>query len=208
MRCVRLGYEFRMILAGDEPGMIPQLDQFDQPGIRRCPGNDETLLFHRLLVFEIELVSMTMAFDGLSLAIQLFCKSSRNDVRWPTSQTHRSPFHSDFLLVLQQTDNRVRRVFFEFCAVGSLEGADIASELDRGDLHSETQSEVRQSFFPGVFARCDFAFDTSIPESSWYDDAGHRSERFRGIGSFQIFRVDPDNFDSAIIGRTGVSKRL
>ena len=102
--------------------------------------------------------------------------------------------------------NRVRRVFFELCAVGALEAANIASEFDRGDLHPKTKTEVRHSFFPGVFARCDFSFDTSIPESSWYDDPGHRSEGLCGIGSFQNFRVDPDNFDSAIIGRAGVSE--
>src|ERR1700719_3218553 len=109
---------------------------------------------------------MAVTFDGLRLAVHLCGKSSWHDIRWPAAQTHGSAFHSYLLLVLEQTDDGVRRVFLEFGAVGAFEAADISRELEGGNLHSETKTKIGYAPLSGVSAGDNFAFDTAIAETS------------------------------------------
>ena len=44
VRLVRLALEFRVILAGEEVGVIPQLDQLGERAVRRSAGDHEALL--------------------------------------------------------------------------------------------------------------------------------------------------------------------
>src|ERR1700741_3662877 len=86
MRRVRFREELRMILAGQEPGVISQVDQLDQAAIRGGPGNHESALFHVLFVLEVEFVPVTVSFDDLSSAVGFFSEGSRQDICRPASK--------------------------------------------------------------------------------------------------------------------------
>src|SRR5437868_12989919 len=98
--------------------------------------------------------------------------------------------------------------FVELGAVRAFEPADIACELDGGNLHSETEAQVRQPVFPGIFACHDFAFYAAIAESPRHQDTGYCPENFPWISTFQILSVDPDNFHPAIISCSTMRQRF
>src|SRR5438128_11683168 len=61
MRTVRPGAEFRVELRGDEPGVVAQLDDLDQPVVGRGPAKDHARFPHRLSVGVVELETMPVA---------------------------------------------------------------------------------------------------------------------------------------------------
>ena len=71
MRGAGAGPELRMELAGHEPRVRSQLDDFGQRAIRRSSGQNETVFFHLVFVAHVELVAVTVAFVDFGHPIQL-----------------------------------------------------------------------------------------------------------------------------------------
>ena len=69
MRRQRLGLEFRMELAADEPRMVRHLDDFDVLAIRRAAGDAETGVGQRLFVFAIEFVAVAVPLGNFGGAV-------------------------------------------------------------------------------------------------------------------------------------------
>ena len=58
-----------------------------------------------------------------------------------------------------------------FGAVGIGEAQHIASELDHGALHAQTDAQERDLLFPGIFDGRDLAFDAAVAETGSDQDA-------------------------------------
>ena len=69
MRRQRLGFEFRMKLAADEPRMLGRFDDFDVRPIRRFAGDAESRGEQSFFVFAIEFVAMAMPLADFQLAV-------------------------------------------------------------------------------------------------------------------------------------------
>ena len=67
----RGGGELRVILAGDEPGVIAKLDHLDQLTIQRAPSDAEPGAAQGVLVAVVELVAMAVALDDHLPSIEL-----------------------------------------------------------------------------------------------------------------------------------------
>ena len=60
-----LGLELRVELAAQEPRVVPEFDDLDEPVFGVLPGKDEPGLGQGLLVFRVELVAVTVPLvDG------------------------------------------------------------------------------------------------------------------------------------------------
>ena len=135
---VWFGLELRMILAGEEPGVIAKLDKLDERTVGRSAGDDESPGFHLLPIAHVEFVPVAMALGDLGGTVKLVSAGAFRDMRWPGAQSHGGPFFGHIFLRLQKVDDRMRRDRIELRAVGALESADVAGEFNRGDLHPET----------------------------------------------------------------------
>jgi len=71
VRLIRFAEEFRMILAGDEEGMIFEFDDFDEFSVRARAAEEEPGFFELCTVFVIEFVTVTVAFVDDKGAVEL-----------------------------------------------------------------------------------------------------------------------------------------
>src|ERR1700733_8672828 len=69
VRGERLGFEFGVELAADEPRMVGHLDDFDVGAVRRAAGDFETSGIERRFVFAVEFVAMAVALGDFQRAV-------------------------------------------------------------------------------------------------------------------------------------------
>jgi len=116
MRRVRLRLELRMILHGDKPGVIGDLDDLDELSIGMPTGGDHAVRFEFLEVVGIEFVAMPMAFRDLqSLVTRKRSRLLAETARLRT-QPHRSPFLGHAFLFFEQADDGIGRIGSELFA--------------------------------------------------------------------------------------------
>ena len=77
MRSQRLGFEFRMELAADEPRVVGGFDNFYVNAVRSASGDAEAGAGERVFVFAIEFVAMAMALGNFQCAVGLVRRRSR-----------------------------------------------------------------------------------------------------------------------------------
>ena len=65
MRFERLGFEFRMELAAQEPRMVRDLADLDVHAVRGLAGDAQAALRENLLIFAVEFVAMAVALADL-----------------------------------------------------------------------------------------------------------------------------------------------
>src|SRR5690349_7742972 len=75
-----------------------------------------------------------------------------------------------------QRNDRVRRVRVEFGAVRTHETGYVARVLNDGELHAETDTEIRHLVFPCIANRPNLSFDPALSESAGNEDRIHRGE--------------------------------
>src|SRR5882762_9941466 len=68
MRGQRLGLEFGMELAAEEPGMLRRFDDLDVLAVGRAAGDAESGIGERLFVLAVELVAVAVALGNLRCA--------------------------------------------------------------------------------------------------------------------------------------------
>src|SRR5689334_15812882 len=69
VRLHRLGLEFRMELAAQEPGVVRDFADLDIGVVRRLPGDPQAGGLQALLVFAIEFVAVAMPLVDLARAV-------------------------------------------------------------------------------------------------------------------------------------------
>src|SRR5277367_2677361 len=171
MRLQRLRLEFRMELTADEMRMIGEFDHFDVSSVRGRTRNLHSRRNHRLFVFAIELVAMAVTFADFELAVNCMRESVRLNLAGPRTQPHGAAefFHSPQLA--QFVDHAVRRCRVELARIRLRQPDDIAGKLNTSGLHSQTDSEVRNSILAGVTNCNQHSLDAALAEAAGHQDS-------------------------------------
>src|SRR5688572_27660461 len=176
MRSVRLRLKLRMILAGEEPRMIPQLDQFDQGAVGGSSRDDETGVRHLSPVIIIEFEAMSMPLSNYGAAIESERLCAFDQVAVLRTQTHGRALLLHFFLLRQDIDDWMRALGVELRRIRALQSAHVTGKLDGRDLHPQAKPEVRKLVLTGKLGRADLAFDAALAETARHKDAGDVSQ--------------------------------
>src|SRR6059058_1763660 len=102
MRTVWPGAEFRVELRCDEPGVVAQLDDLDQPVVGRGPTKDHARFPHRLSVGVVELETMPVELIDDRLRIRLGRQGAGLELAGKETEPHLAPLLCDVALLRQQ----------------------------------------------------------------------------------------------------------
>src|SRR5256885_3873631 len=166
--------EFRVELAGDQPGMRRQLDHFAKLLPLGEAGNAQALVLQSLHVLVVDLVAVAVTFVDHVRAVDLACEAPRLERGALGPQPHRPAEIGFFVTALDSTvpvlplghegDHRVRRVTGEFRAVRAREADDVARELDHRELHAQADTEIRDLGLARLLDRFQHAIPAALAE--------------------------------------------
>ncbi len=83
----------------------------------------------------------------------------------------------------------MRRIGIELRAVGAGKAADVARELDGGELHAQADAEVGNPVLARMADRRDLALDAALAEAAGHQDRIHLVEATDAV-LLDAFRVD------------------
>ena len=146
--------------------------------------------------------------DAIGIVVELCGLRSGKEDGLAGTKAHVVAHGGEFFLLFLQADYRIRCFFVELGGVGIGESADIARELDRGDLHAETDAEIRDVVFAGILGGIDFALDAAITETTGNEDAIDVADDFRGDLFFHGFGIDLHDLYFGIVRGSCVDERL
>src|ERR1035437_4342088 len=98
VRSVGFGKKLGVKLAGDEPRMIAQFDQFDAIVLAVNAGNRQARLHQLIAVGVVDFVPVTMAFADFIAAVQFSRLRAGDELRSLSAQPHRAAFGLDAFL--------------------------------------------------------------------------------------------------------------
>src|SRR5436190_156185 len=142
MRLQRLRFELRMKLAANKMWMAGNLDHFDVRAIRSRPGDSQPAGNHRVFIFTVELVAVTMAFADFGLRINLVRQRVGLNLARPCPQSHGSAKFLHTTQFAQLVNYAMRSRLIELAGIRTRQAADVSGKLDTGSLHAETNTEV------------------------------------------------------------------
>src|SRR5262245_32324144 len=163
--------EFRVELAGHEPGMVRQLDDLDQLLVRPDPRDPEPALHEGVEIVVVDLEAMTMPLLDRALAVDPRCRAALLEDDRVEAQPHRAALVLDAPLLGQQIDHVVARRGIELRGVRAGQPGDVTGELDDRALHAEADPEVRNALLPRIANGLDLPFDPAITETAGHQDA-------------------------------------
>ncbi len=91
-------------------------------------------------------------------------------------------------------------------AGGSGQAADVAGELDDGDLHAEADAEEGDAVFAGILGGSDLALGAAVSEATGNEDALKAAEIEFGTSFFDALGIDADDVHLAVVGGSGVGE--
>ncbi len=90
-----------------------------------------------------------------------------------------------------------------------VEAADVARELDGGDLHAEAEAEERDALLAGELRGADFALDAAVAKAAGDEDAGDVAQEFGRVAWSRSSSASTlHEIDAAIGGGAGVGERF
>lgn len=193
MWTIGAGFELGMELSSDHTWMICELDNLDELSVGRGPGYDETIILECFTIGVIELIAVSVSFGYLGGTVRLLGEGSFFDGTRIGSETHRPSLGPDRFLIFHEMDHLMFGCVVEFFGIGTAESAFIASELDRHDLRSETESEVGDFVRTGILRGEDFPLGSTSPESTWDEDCIDIFEHCFGSFFFDFLGIYPVN---------------
>src|SRR5262249_15958412 len=97
----------------------------------------------------------------------------------------------------------------ELCRVGPFDSTDVASEFNRGALHSKADAEIGSLLATSVVDGAEHAGDSSFPESTGNKYRVHVSQPVLPVGVFgHVFGFNPSNLQSEAVGYSSVNERF
>ena len=116
--------ELRMELRRDEPRMLRQLDDLDEPALLEGAADHEPGLDERLAVGVVDLVAVAVALrDHRLAAVHLARARALDELDRLRAEPHRPAEILDLLLLGQQVDHRIRRLGIHLGRVRAVEPA-------------------------------------------------------------------------------------
>src|SRR5665213_4139437 len=80
-------------------------------------------------------------------------------------------------------------------AVGAVEPEHMATKFDDRHLHTQTDSQIRNTVFTRITHRLNLPFDTALAEAAGHEDCIHAIKRARAV-LLQIRRLDVMDVDA------------
>ena len=160
------GFELRMELAGHKPGMVRQLDHFNDMLVRRYTGEQHSLLLHLFPVIVIEFISVAVALVNELLAVFAICLGADIQNTGILPQPHGAAPLVHIPLVRHQIDDVVGRRRVDFGRMRIRIPQHVAGKFHHRDLHTQANAQVRDPVFTGVAGGGDLAVDAAAAETS------------------------------------------
>src|SRR4051812_8699125 len=100
---------------------------------------------HPVAILHVEFITVAMALRYLGVAVDFFRERTRNNFCGPRSQPHTCALFTYATLLFQKRDDRIRSVLVELGTVGVFDSTYVSGEFNRGHLHAQAQTKVRNS---------------------------------------------------------------
>ena len=139
----RARLELGVVLARDEPGVVGELDHLDEAALLERPRHDEARLDELRPEGVVHLVAVAMALVDDGFAVGRVGARPLLHVDGVGAEAHGAAEIFDLLLLGQEVDHRVGRLRVHLGRVGAVEPDDVPGELGDGDVHAETDAEIR-----------------------------------------------------------------
>src|SRR5215470_1159246 len=209
MRFERLGLEFRMELAAEEPRMFGRFDDLDVVLVWGAPGNLEPGRNQRLFVLAVEFIAVTMPLADLELAVSLGSKRARLELARPGAEAHGAAHFVDAQQFAQFVNHPERGLLIEFGAVRLLQAGDIAGVFNRRALHAQANSKERNLVFSRVSNGMYHSFDTALAESAGHQDSVVTAQAAGGrFGRVDFLGFDPIDHRLVMVRQAAVQQRF
>ena len=159
------------------------------------------------LVVRVELVAVAMALvNPVHIAVEVcgFGAGEKNGLAG--AESHRCAHVFDALLFFLKADDWVLGGFVEFRGIRVLQTADIPCELDGGDLHAETDAEIRDFLLTRVLGGEDFSLDASVAKTAGDENSVHISNHGSRAVIFDGLGFHADDLDLGVVVGTGVDQ--
>src|SRR5262245_43212323 len=208
MRLPRPRAEFRVELAGHEPGMVRQLDDLDQLLVRPDPRDPKPALHEGVEIVVVDLEAMTMPLLDRALAVGLRCRAALLEDDRVEAQPHRAALVLDVPLLGQQIDHVVARRGIELRGVRAGQPGDVTGELDDRALHAEADPEVRNALLPRIANGLDLPFDPAIAETAGHQDAIQSLQMPLESLPLDPLCVHPGDLDRRLVRDAAMGQRL
>ena len=132
----RARLELRVELAGDEPRVVGQLDDLDEPALLVRARDDEARVDEPRPEVVVDLVAMPVALVDDRLAVRVARPRALGELDRLRAEPHRAAEILDLLLLGQQVDHRIRRLGIHLGRVRAVQPDDVPRELGDGDVHA------------------------------------------------------------------------
>jgi hypothetical protein len=166
--------------------VVGELDDLDQPAVRREAAEDHPRLVHDLAVLVVELKAVAMPLVHDLFAVGPERVRARQQLARVKTEAHGAAHLVHVALLGHEVDDRRRREGGELGRVGVGSVELLASEVDDRALHAEAQAEIRDAVVACIARGLDLALDPAIAESAGHDDPRHAFER-RGVAGVELF---------------------
>ena len=177
MRPVGPRAELRVELARDEPRVVGELDDLDQPSIRRDAAEGHPGVAKHLSILVVELEAMAVPFVHDLLAVGLVRQRAGHELAWVQAEAHGAAHLVDVPLLGHEVDHRCRREGCELRRVGVRRVKGLAGEVDHCALHTEAQAEVRDPVVTRVAGGHHLSLDAAVSEPARHHDPGDTHQR-------------------------------
>ena len=214
----RAGFQFRVVLNANEPGMLGYLEDFRQLAIRRQAGEQAARLLKRFDIARIHLIAVAVTLRDVERAIDLGDLAARLQARWIGAEAHRATLvgigvAQDFLIALgplfHQADQRRIGLGIILGRVRLVDAGHVARRLDDGHLHAIANAETRHLAFACKPCRPHLAMRAALSKATRQDDAMHAFQNVQRPGLIvEFFGIDQANVDLHLVGKAAMRQRF
>ena len=208
MGAVRAALELGVGLGADPVRVVGELDELDEPAVRRGPRAHEAVLGEAGPVVRVELVAVAVPLADHRLAVRRGNLGARFEHGVVGAEAHRAALVGDVELVVHQVDDRVLGGRVHLGRVGIGEPEHVAAELDGHRVQAEAQPEARHAFLAGVAGGGDLALEAAGAEPAGDHHPVEVGEPPGGEQTLDLLGLDPVDLHRRAVVEGGVLERL
>jgi hypothetical protein len=197
-----------VVLRRDEERVVVDLDDLDQPLVRRRTRADEARGLEPPAQEVVDLVAVAMALIDDRFAVDLARPRVRMQLDRVGAQAHGATHVGDLLLLGQKVDDRVRGLRVELRGVRAVHADDVACEVRDRHLHAQADAQERDLLLARDPRRRDLALDPTHAEAARDQDPVRARQPGADFAVVQRLGVHPVDLDPAAVLEAGVPQRL
>src|SRR5690348_13270682 len=167
----RLGLEFGMELAAEEPWVLGRLNDFDVIFVGRAAGDFQAGGNQSFFIFAIKFVAVAVPLADFELAIGPMSERAGFEFAGPRAEAHGAAHFVHAEKFAQFVNDAVGSLRVEFRAVRLLEAGGVAGVFDGGALHAEANAEEGHFVLAGVLNGVNHALNAAFAEAARNENA-------------------------------------